>query len=162
MTRILPAAWARAERLYFEGETHLKDIAAACAMSLSSLRKRAQSRNWPPLSKLDLDGATSERVQLRRTIVKKLNHLETRMDQADTATPTDSERQSREYSSLLASVEKLDAKENAWKTKLISAEAGTDSTAEAAAPAPLGDTNVEHWRADLAQRIARLRASWDQ
>ena len=132
MASLLPVQWAQAERLYFEGATRLKDIAAECKMSLSSLRKCARARNWPLHSQLQLDGATSERAKLRRLIEKKLNRLETRMDQPDTDNATDSERGSREYASLLTTFEKLNTKDESWRGKVISDTAAT--TAQDAQP----------------------------
>ncbi len=152
MSRVLPANWARAERLYFEGATHLTAIAADCTMSVGTLRKRARERNWPPFySKLEISSGTSERATLRRIIVKKLVHLEKRMDQPDTDTATDSERGSREYASLLTSVEKIDGKEATWRGAVISDTASI--TAQEAQP---GQSQVAQWRIELAERITRL------
>ena len=154
MSRVLPVQWALAERLYFEGATHLKDIAVKSGMSLSTLRKRASERNWPPLyTKLQIDGATSERAALRRTIEKKLNHLEKRMDLPDTDNATDSERGSREYASLLTTIEKLNTKDESWRGKVIS-----DTAATAAQDAPPDQSQVAQWRIELAERITRLAA----
>ena len=153
MASLLPVQWQRAERLYFEGATHLKDIAAQCTMSLSSLRKRAKGCNWPLHSQLQLDGATSERAKLRRLIEKKLNHLETRMDQPDTDNANDSERGSREFASLLNTVEKLSTKEDSWRGKVIS-----DTAANTAQDAQPDQSQVAQWRIELAERITRLAA----
>lgn len=151
MSYILPALWARAERLYFEGETTLAEIAKICCMTRGTLHNRARKRGWPPHPQLELDGATSERARIRRIINSKLDRLEKRMDKPDTENATDSERQSREYGSLMATVEKLDAKEGAWKRSLLTTPTEDDSGAS-----NIGDNHVEQWRAELARRIARL------
>lgn len=153
MSYILPATWARVERLYFEGEVSLADIAVRCGISRSSLRNRVVTKGWPSHRTLELDGGSSERARLRRAIANKLTRLEKRMDKPDTDNATDSERQTREFGSLMATVDKLDSKEGAWKRSLLTTPAEENSTT-----ADEGNTNVEHWRAELAQRIARLGA----
>ena len=153
---ILPATWAKVERMYFEGAATLTKIASDCEISLSSLRKRIKTRGWPSLRTLELDGASSERARLRGIIANKLTRLETRMKTPDTETATDSERQSREFGSLMTTVDKLDAKEGVWKRTLI-----TTPASEIASDATQGEDHVDQWRAELAQRISRLGTKWN-
>jgi len=152
MSYILPAVWARVERLYFEGELSLRQIAKVCEISPVSLHKRIKVRGWPPHDKLELDGDASVRARLRRAIASKLSRLEKRMEKPDTDTATDSERQAREFGSLIATVDKLDGKESAWRRSLIS------TPMDASTAADNGEDHVDQWRAELAQRIARLGA----
>jgi len=151
MGYVLPAKWARVERMYFEGEHLLKDIAATCDVSLSALRKRIKTRGWPPLRTLELSGDASVRARLRRAIAAKLTRLEKRMEKPDTDTATDSERQAREFASLMTTVDKLDAKEATWKGTLI-----TTPTDDTIAPPAQGEDHVQKWREELARRIHRL------
>ena len=151
MSCILPAQWALAERLYFEGETSVADIAKRCGMVAATLRRRAKARGWPPHNTLELDGSASERARLRRVIARKLTRLEARMEKPDTDNAADSDRQTREYGSLLTTVEKLDAKESGWKRTTMATPTQDPSNTN-----NHGDNHVEQWRAELARRIARL------
>ena len=164
MAQTLPADWAVAKRMYFSGEHTLQAIAKACRVTKKALEAHARAMNWPAHDQLQLDGASAERSILRRIIKKKLDRLEKRMDTDETAgataTATDSERQSREFASILSTVDKLDAKEEAWLETL--AEAPADPLAAAPAHAQYGDGDVEHWRQELAQRIKKLSARWKQ
>ena len=151
MKYVTPATWLQAERLYFEGELNLSDIATRLDINGATLYRRAKKLKWPPHSQLYLHGAISERAALRRIITKKLAQLETRMEDPD-AKPADDERSARTVASLMGSVEKLDAKEDAWRERIMS---GTINTSGAAL---YGDDDVADWRQDLAERIAKLVA----
>ena len=94
MRTILPSTWAKVERLYFEGEFSIAEIAKACKINPNTIYLRAQKFNWPPHGSLRLEGAVSERAVLRRIIVAKLNQLETRMEDPE-AKPSDDERSAR-------------------------------------------------------------------
>ena len=147
-----PATWARVQQLYFEGEFSVPEIAKKFEMSPDTLHRHAKKMKWPPHTALSLEGGFSQRAILRRTIDLKLKHLEKRMQDPDTATPTDSERQAREYASLLGTLGKLDAKEETWRASMLPE---TDKQKDAVTN---GDDNVEQWRHELAERINRLSA----
>ena len=119
MRRHIPKTWARIERLYFEGEFSIIEIAKTCGIHPDTIYGRAKKLKWPPHATLQLEGGFSERATLRRAIVLKLKHLEKRMHLPDTATPTDSERQAREYATVLNTIDKRDAKEGAGRRSLI-------------------------------------------
>lgn len=160
MTFISPATWGRVERLYFEGELTLKEIAARCGVSGRALSKRAKKLGWPSYQSLRLDGAASERARLRRLIEKKLTHLESRMDKPESLTEGESERHTRQFSSLLGSVTKMDDQEGDWRGKLMTTPVPAEATA---AGNPMqGADNVEQWRQELARRIARLARGREQ
>ncbi len=154
MRTIRPSTWAKAERLYFEGEFSIAEIASQCEINRNTLYLRAQKFNWPPHASLRLEGAVSERAVLRRIIVAKLKQLETRMEDPE-AKPTDDERSTRAFASLLTTFDKLDAKEAAWREKVMP---GSTDTPAGTTTSPYGDDNVADWRQELADRIASLGA----
>ena len=156
MLRHPPAVWAKVERLYFEGELGVTAIGKQCGVKRDSIYRRAKRLKWPPHRSLRLEGGSSERATLRRTIALKLAHLEARMKKPDTATPIESERQAREYASLLGTIDKLDSKEKTWRATVM------PEPEHQQADANRGDDNVEHWRQELARRIASLGAKWQQ
>ena len=156
MKYILPSTWAEAEKLYFEGECSMSEIARRCDMHRATILARAKKFNWPNHASLRLGGAVSERAALRRAIALKLTHLETRMQKTDDTNAADSERQAREYASLLNTIEKLDVKERTWRQSLMLVPKDNQLASESIE----GDDNVEQWRAELARRIARLGAQW--
>ena len=151
-----PKTWAAVEQLYFEGEFSIIEIAEQHQMATDTIYARAKKMKWPPHGALRLEGGFSQRAILRRAIDLKLKHLEKRMQDPDTATPTDSEKQAREYGSLLNTIDKLDAKEKAWRATVM------PQTENTQADATHGDDNVEQWRHELARRIASLSAKWQQ
>lgn len=155
MKYILPATWAKVERLYFEGEFSVIEIAKQCAINRNTIYARATDLGWPPHAELRLDGAVSERAVMRRIIMAKLKQLETRMEDPE-AKPADDERSARAVAKLQTSIEKLDTKEKAWRERIMS---GTINSSGAAL---YGDDDVADWRQDLAERIAKLVAERTQ
>ena len=160
MRTILPATWALAERLYFEGEFSIAEIAERCKMNRNTLYARAKNHNWPLHPSIRLEGAVSERAVMRRIIMAKLNQLETRMEDP-AAKPADDERSARAMASLLTTVDKLDAKDSAWREKIIQSPADDPSSADANAQTH-GADNVDQWRRELVRRIASLGEKWKQ
>ena len=151
-----PKTWAQVQQLYFEGEFSIIEIAGQFAMSPDTIYSRAKKMKWPVHASLRLEGGFSQRAILRRAIDLKLKHLEKRMQEPDTATATDSERQAREYASLLNTIDKLDAREKNWREQVM------PGSADAPAAPDYGDDNVDQWRLELAKRIASLGAKWEQ
>jgi SAM-dependent MidA family methyltransferase len=163
MAQIPPAKWAEVERHYFEGCLTLVEIGAKAGVRPDTILNRAKKLGWPPYSSLRVATVSSERARLRALIGKKLEHLEARMKDPELITDADTERQTRAVASLLNSVEKLDAKETAWRDKVIQAATDDPPPAKSAANAqPNGACHVDQWRRELARRIASLAAKWQQ
>jgi AcrR family transcriptional regulator len=152
---VTPATWLQAERLYFEGELTLTEIAIKLDINPATIHRRAKRLKWPPHSRLYLHGAISERAVLRRIINKKLAQLEKRMEDPE-AKPVDDERSARVVASLMTSVEKLDVREDTWRERIMS------GPAQPASAATYGDDDVADWRQELAERIAKLIAKRTQ
>lgn len=154
---ILPAAWAKAERLYFEGETGLADIGEKCGINRTTLYRHARKHNWPDHATLRVHASDSERAALRRIIIKKLAAMEKRMNdpQAETGAVDDTGRDARAVASLLGSINKLDVTEKTWREEIFTTP--TDDPLAA-----YGDDNVADWRAEIARRLESLGAKSQQ
>jgi len=159
MPRPSKGDWALAERLYFEGKLTIAKIAEQCQVSVNGISHRASKFGWPRVKERGRRAASPERAMLRRIINKKLAALEKRMEDPETTNPADNERDARAFSSLLGSVDKLDAEEAARREAAAAALTDHQLTAKAA---PYGDADVEQWRHELARRIASLSAKWRQ
>lgn len=159
MPMISPSVWARIERLYFEGELSVAAISRQEKVATNTIYLRAKARGWPARGKLRLDVASSERATLRRIIIAKLEKLEKRMADPETATDADSGRQTRSLATLANSLEKLNTKEEVWREKVMP-EAAQAQPADGYAS--YGDDDVEQWRLDLAKRIAALAEKLEQ
>jgi AcrR family transcriptional regulator len=160
MAAASPAHWALVEQLYYEGKLTIKQIAETCGVPVQSIYLRAKKLKWPPVKERKPAPASNERAMLRRIINMKLAALEKRMENPETTTPADNERDARAFASLLTSVGKLNDTEAAERDATL-AEFSTKQTADAAAPS-YGDADVEQWRHELARRIASLGARWQQ
>lgn len=153
MAKPLRAKWVEIENLYLAGQLTVAEIAKQFGVNRNTICRRKKKCNWPNRSQLRPDAAVAERAILRRIIAKKLEHLEKRMDDPETVSDADSERQVRAVASLMNSVVKLDANEEAWRERIMAAPSGP-----AAGAANYGDDDVADWRQDLAERIAKLVA----
>ncbi len=156
MKRHLPATWVKVERLYLEGQLSVAQIAEQCQVASSNIYSRAKKYAWSRSGSPGANQAPPEHIQLRRLIGKKIANLEKRMDDPDTTTPAENERDVRAVASLLNSLVKLDAKQDARRDAVI--RSSTDNAPTSSTAMNYGDENVDQWRHELARRIASLSA----
>ena len=153
MPKTAPCAWAAARAAYSAGAMTVPEITAAYGMGRTTLYRRMKQEAWTPpdeAAKLPSSksssgapqGQTSYAERLRYLLDKTLVELELSLLAGGVRTTPERERDVRTLASLVRVIEKLDA---------------IEPNTERAREAGQTEADDDRMRAEIADRLARLR-----